>query len=416
LFWSHFLGIISFKSFRQHFPFTFSLYEALVGRVARRAYLSVILLLILLTTAIRIRSFLLVRRFQQVLSGLSKIQIDKTTEEDLLRLVPSLVRTVAEEKSGAQLGRYYYVVSSNGTDRLMHQLYFRDLGYRFPRSHVLEIADWLGYRYIDFYAQLLVIDGNVSRIRYEIANEYTIPNGLSDYISVRSVHGVWDREAKTVVTPAEDENPQFRVSGDERSLDVTYTFDATPEEVSHAFNINLSCFWSFIGCRTARDIAPHLWQYKDEIQEKAFSRLGSNEPCPNRVLADRVKYLPDLDVLLLDVVSVSKEASGEAGKKSGISMFGYQLREIVRGSQGDSASAKKFRYYPEIRASSNLRSLSANPLSRAPQIRDRDLLFTGVLFESCQIIPEIPSTLAVVQKAVPIPRRQEDENLGKSRM
>ncbi len=286
------MGPISFKSFRQYFAFTSSLHETLTGRVARRASLSVFLLLILLTTTVRIRSYFLVRRFQRVLSGMSRIQIDKTTEEELVRVVPYLVRSATEEKSGAHAGGYYYVVSSNGSDWLMHQLYFGNFGFWIPHARALKIAGWFGYRYISFYAQLFVIDGNVSRIRYEIVDEAAIPGSYTDFISVRSAHGVWGKESPTVVTPADDENPQFRVSGDDNSLHVTYTFDAPPEQVSRAFDINLSCFWSFRGCRTARDVAPLLWQYKNEIQEKAFARLRKGANANARLWKGRIGQIP----------------------------------------------------------------------------------------------------------------------------
>lgn len=410
------LGIISFKSFRQHFPFTSTLYEALVGRVARRAYLSAFFLLILLTTAVRIRSYFMVRRFQRVLSGLSHTQIDKTTEAELVRLVPYLDHGATEITRDGHVERNYYVVLSNKSDSLMYRLNFSGFGYWLDRSRALKLANWFGYRYIDFSVQLLVIDGNLSRVGYVIAADYTIPAGYEDFITFRSAHGLWAQEGSTLVTPADDENPQFRVSGDEKSLRVTYTFDAPLDQTSRALDINLSCFWSFRKCRTARDIAPLLWQYKNEIQEKAFSRLGSDEPCPDRILAERVRYLPDLDVLLLDIVRVPTQGPGYGRAESGKSLIGYRLRQIILGSQGVSHDAIKFRYNPEIRESSNISFRSANAISREPQLGDRVLLFTGEQFQSCQMIRDTPSVLRAVQKAVPMPRRQEDEIMAKSRL
>jgi hypothetical protein len=410
------LATVSSKSLRRYVPFTSSLDEALTGRVARRACLFLFLFLILLTAAVRLRSYVMVREFQRVLSGMSRIQIDKTTEKELVRLVPDLVRGTTTEKNGAHIERYYDLVLSNESDLLMHQMYFGSFGYWIPHERAIKIADWVGYRYINFYAQLLVIDGNVSRIRYEIADHPTIPGGLSNFISVRSAHGVWGQETPTVVTAVDDESPQFRVSGDEKSLHVTYMFDASPELASRAFDINLACFWSFRGCRAARDIAPLLWQYKNEMEGKSASRLVSGEPCPDRILAGRARYLPDLDVLLLDVAKVPKQLSVDEWGRSGKTPIGYGLREIIRGSMGASQEAKKIRYYPEIRASSNLSWQSENPLSRVPQLGDQVLLFSGALFQSCQMVSNIPSALSAIQKAVPVPRRREDEILGNKKI
>ena len=381
----------------------------LAGRFARRVYSSAFLISILLVTAVHIRSYLMVRKFQRVLSGLSHVQIDKTTEEELVRSVPYLVRSAAETRNDAHVERYYDLVSSNEDDWLMRKLYSGDLGYWLPQARALKIAGWLGYRYTNFYAHVLVVDGTVSRIQYEIAGEYTIPPGSSDFISVRSAHGVWDHEGPTVVTPADDESPQFRVSGDQKSLHVTYMSDASSELASRAFNMDLTCFWSILGCGTASDIAPHLWQYQKEIEEKAASRLVSGEPCPNRILAGRARYLPDLDILLLNVVRVPEQLSVDGWGRSGKSAIGYGLWEIIRGSMGVSQEAKKFTYYPEIRASSNLSWRSANPLSRTPQVGDQVILFAGAQFRSCQIVLNTPSALSAVQKAVPNPWHKEDE-------
>jgi hypothetical protein len=410
------LGTISFESYRQHFPFTSWQYEALTGRILRRAFLSLFLISIFAVMATHIRSYLLVRKFQQVLSGLSRIQIDKTTEAELAQAIPYLVRGATEMRRNAHAETHYYVVLSNESDWLLHQMNFGHFGYWFPRSRVLKVAGWLGYRYINYHAQLLVIDGKVSRIWYGIADENKFPAGFDEIISVRSAHGFWDQDGSTVVTPTDDESPQFRVSGDERSLQVTYMFDAPPEQASRAFDINLSCFWKFRGCGAAREIAPLLWQYKNEMQEKAASRLVSGQPCPVRILTGRVRYLPDLDVFLLDVVRVPNQPPGDGRERSGKSLIGYGLRQIIRGSHGASEEAKKIRYNPEIRASSNPSSRFANPLSRDPQLGDQVLLFTGELFRSCQIIPNTPPALSVVQKGVAVPRLQEDEILDKFRL
>ena len=355
----------------------------------------------------------MVRKFQRVLSGLSHVQIDKTTEEELARSVPYLVRSAAETGNTSHVERYYYLVLSNEENWLRRKLYSGYPGYWLPQARALKIAEWLGYRYANFYAQVLVIDGSVSRIQYEIAVEYTIPRGSSDFVSVRSAHGVWDHEGPTVVTPADDESPQLQVSGDEKSLHVTYMFDAAPEQTSRAFDINLSCFWSFRSCRTASEIAPLLWQYKNEVEEKAAARLVSGEPCPSRILEGRVRYLPDLDVLLLDVEKVPDQLSVDEWGRLGKSRIAYGLREIIRGSMGESQEAKKFTYYPEIRVSSDLSWPSANSLSRAPQLGDQVILFAGAQFQSCQIVLNTPSALSAVQKAVPNPWHKEDESAGK---
>jgi fumarate reductase subunit D len=56
----------------------------------RRVCVFVLLLLFLITTAARVRSYLMVRKIQAVLHGLSDVRVDQTTEEQLTKSVPYL--------------------------------------------------------------------------------------------------------------------------------------------------------------------------------------------------------------------------------------------------------------------------------------------------------------------------------------
>ena len=65
------------------------------------------LLLIILSGVIRVRSYRITRKFQAVLAGLAQVTVDSTTEEQLVRTVPYLVRDAKEsilddERGGAR--------------------------------------------------------------------------------------------------------------------------------------------------------------------------------------------------------------------------------------------------------------------------------------------------------------------------
>jgi hypothetical protein len=77
---------------RDYFPASSWIGHALTGRTARRAYVTIFSLLLAATTVVRTYSFILTRRTQAVISGLSKLRIDETTEAELARTVPYLVR------------------------------------------------------------------------------------------------------------------------------------------------------------------------------------------------------------------------------------------------------------------------------------------------------------------------------------
>jgi len=75
---------------RDHFAASSWIGHALTGRTARQVYVTMVLLLLVATTVARAYSFVLTRRIQAVISGLSKLRIDETTEGEVVRTVPYL--------------------------------------------------------------------------------------------------------------------------------------------------------------------------------------------------------------------------------------------------------------------------------------------------------------------------------------
>src|SRR5438874_13460307 len=99
-----------------------SLWSAVNGRIARRVYLSIILLFLFMSVGLRAYTYLLTGRMQAVVAGLSKLQIDKSTEQELVRLVPYLEQGKFEsrvkpsiEAGDVEAGqeRFYSVTVSN---------------------------------------------------------------------------------------------------------------------------------------------------------------------------------------------------------------------------------------------------------------------------------------------------------------
>jgi hypothetical protein len=59
--------------------------------VVRRIFLGLVLLVVLLSIGLRLRTYLLTRKVHEVLAGLERVEVDKTTETELLKAVPHLV-------------------------------------------------------------------------------------------------------------------------------------------------------------------------------------------------------------------------------------------------------------------------------------------------------------------------------------
>jgi len=273
--------------------------KALTGRIARRVYVTIILLLLFTTTLVRVYSYVLTRKSEQVITGLSKLHIDESTEEEVLRTVPYLTRgtPVRQVSPNAEIGnidkgleQFYYVTFSNEpgwmrfenfASRFSNVMYFKDGR---QESWIITAADLLGFRYIYFAASVVLLNRRVSSIRYGVANELVFPRFIGTIVSVTSLHARWSPYRGTFEVPStDDENFQFNVAGSDRSLRVIFTPESSPASTSRAFRVNLSCFWSLFGCRHVRQIAPLLWQDENKIFAATLARLNSNEPCPDRI-------------------------------------------------------------------------------------------------------------------------------------
>ena len=273
-----------------HFPASTRLATVLTGRTVRRVCMVVILLLLVAATVSRVFSLVLTRRVQAVISGLSKLQIDETTEGELLRTVPHLIRGERDwdVRPNDELGNVepgvqqsYYVTISSSERKWMSFLVFADRFSRVeywkdgpPKSWILTTADLLGYRYLDFSANVVIFNGKVSSISYRLADYLAFPQSSADFIRVKSVHARWHiRQMPSYVQNADDENVQFNVRGDARHFAASFTPEASPALISHAFQLNLRCFWGLTGCQSASQIASSLWQDKDAIEAAMDARM-----------------------------------------------------------------------------------------------------------------------------------------------
>lgn len=171
-------------SFRKYFPASAWIIRAVTGRIARRIYLATILLLIVVSASVRICGYVLTRRMHTIIAELSKLEIDKTDESELVRRMPYLKRSQYEVHSGGESVEYgkleegvehWYGVdfsNSSGWER------FERFAERFSdeaitkdgrlKSWIYEAADVLGYRYVGFFGTVITFNGKVSRIYYGI--------------------------------------------------------------------------------------------------------------------------------------------------------------------------------------------------------------------------------------------------------
>jgi hypothetical protein len=402
------------------------------GRRARRIYIALILVLVVFSGGVRVRSYLLTRRFQAVLSGLEKLKVDATSEEQLLKTVPYLVRDPRDSRLGTHVHRYYRVNLSNADDMqclnrvstVMHSLLpvHQDIPGEIPRNKwgFLDLpskaAYVLGLRHLSFDASVSLLDGTVSSIWYDIEPDVFLGWPVSYLVMARSAHGFWrDRGLPVPVYSNDDESPEYRfgyVAGESSRADnyirVTYTPDASRKEVSHAFQVDLSCFWSLRGCDSVRQVVPLLWKDREETMAATAARLTPKDPCPDRILAGRVRSLPDLNVALLEVVSSREVEINHEGDISREIATDYRLKDAILGH--DEGPWTDIRYRQAIPWPQSPTGSVANPIGPAfPKAGDRFLYFGGAIFDSCRIVPATHSAEAAIRTSIPAPRRIEDD-------
>jgi len=392
---------------------------SLVIKIARTGLLIAVFLSLIIAIVPRLNSYLLALKFQAALAGLKTVRIDQTTEEELLQAVPHLKPEENSSSSNHGVERGYVAVFTNESAWLRFaKLAAFDPGPGPQNSPALKVAGWLGFHYMSLAVSAVVADGKVSSIEYGVASEHTAPRVLGDLVSFRSVHGYWlEHRSPLNVTSADDQSPSYRVKETTRrpsahtsidsSLEISFAFDAPAETTEHAFQAQLSCFWSSGGCRSGREILPLAWQDKNSTDAAALARLQSDDPCPDSILAGRVRYLPDVDILLVEVTSASPLRGSLAGGFHYQGSNSYRVLELLRGEMHLPTGF----IFNKLTIPSPMdpKQQIPNPVHTLSQPGERLILFGNHNFDSCAAVPDTDSAEALVRATEPAPRRREDQ-------
>jgi hypothetical protein len=385
--------------------------RTLVSRPARRVYLAVLVLLLLFTAGARIRGALLAREIHAALLQLENVRVDQTTEAELLKALPKLTKQI--EWGGI---RTYSMEVSNwpGHGWLVNPFtaksaaWYPGPGEPCAKPISRHIAFWLGHGYALLRITFAVLDGRVSSTGYRLVLES--PSCLVGF-TVTSIHG---RSAighfPVPVSSLLDQSPDFAVRAAGEFLHVTYAFDAPRERVARAFQLDLGCLWNLTGRSSHQEVAPALWQDKTAVEAAAVSRLSSwRKPCPDELLAGRVRYLPDLNIELLEVIRSRSDAiKTYEGDTADFNVVNdYRVIEVIRGQSVVPMTGMAHRNL--IPAPLFFGQHFQNPVPPPRQPGERVLYFSGANFESCRMVRATSSALSAVRAAIPAPKRIEDD-------
>jgi hypothetical protein len=370
-----------------------------------------------------------------VLTGLGQVRVDQTTEEQLMKAVPYLVPNDPQSPALPVGHRSFRVDISNadyyyGWARLIpavvlslwpvHDSNFPVKNKWNVLTFPFKVAYAIGWRHLSFSAYVTVLKGTVWSTGYNLEPDVLIGYPLSYFVAVHSVHGLYrDRGSRPVpVHSTDDERPEFRfgavadrfsmLGGPDSAIGVAYTTDAPRDLIDHAFQVDLHCSWGLRGCDSVRQVVPLLWKDRQTIEETTSARLRSADPCPDQVLAGRVRYLLDVNVALLEVVNSRSEEVNAEGDQSGEIVTEYRLKEAIRGNPKGPWIG--MRHMWTIPSPASTGGQIPNPMQPSyPKPGDQFLYFSGGTFDSCRIVPATPSAEAAVRTAIPAPRRMEDD-------
>jgi hypothetical protein len=201
-----------------------------------------------------------------------------------------------------------------------------------------------------------------------------------------------------------DENPEYQVhtfhKWPDKNLGIRFFLGAAEERRFHAFQLQLSCMQRLKGCRFAREILPAAYEDMEQISLAARERLDSRAPCPDRILAARVKHFPKLDIRLAEVTQAN-DAIRVWSPHDSEPYRTARLREIkiLRGKEEDASATVEEPMWVHRSTRKEFVNPAAGLLEPGAQL----LIFSGreVRLESaCAMVSATPYALQLLQNAL----------------
>jgi hypothetical protein len=129
-----------------------------------------------------------------------------------------------------------------------------------------------------------------------------------------------------------DESPDIVVRSyfkwPEKMAGAIFTASAPDTLVRHSFHLQLNCLSYLRGCRVVGDVMPLALRDEASVEQNARSRLQSADPCPERILAHRVR--DSAAVLLAEI----QRAESDAGADNEVVRGSYHVLQTLKGKAG----------------------------------------------------------------------------------
>jgi hypothetical protein len=228
--------------------------------------LTLLLLCIGPLIAFHSQAFFFDREVRSVLARLEQFQLEKTSEDTVLKALPQLEPDAPFALYAPKPAQYkcpadacYMLHLGNVPNGGLVKLKYR-LGPRF--DWIFRLIYRLGHRFLAFDSWVQIRGGTIANFGYSILVESA--NRPGDELVSIAVSGTnrasFSRGSGFNLTY--DEINRFRVrvasNAPTTSLFVAFTPEARAEDIRKAFAANLKCAWNFDGCSAASQILPEI--------------------------------------------------------------------------------------------------------------------------------------------------------------
>jgi hypothetical protein len=246
-------------AFRDLFPWTYAFWRFLCLRGTRRVISAAASLLALCVIGFRLESAIFQWRIHTTLKTIARIKLDKTSERELLELMPKLGLEPAEQQLHDSSLKRYSWIDGDVENGILIRLITNDSGQQIDR-----LLSAIGHRFHRYGVTALVRNGRVVKIGYflwldDIRN-HNMYSGIGIDVTLFSRIG-WDAIRDKNTIPYDDLAPYDETvasNAPENVLHICTTLDTPDAFRQAAFAVNLTCLFGVTECQNTRQILPEV--------------------------------------------------------------------------------------------------------------------------------------------------------------
>ena len=239
-------------------------------RRIRFVFLLAASILFITAASFRLQSYFFARKVQFVLTQMKRIQLDKTTEEEVHALLPELKPgmswSIAADPSPDEKcpGDACYMLDYRNWPSGILAKWRGKLDNRY--DWLFKTVFWLGHRFWGFRANVEIRGDRVSRYGYFlIVEDGKFPGNEAVIVHVQGFNRkgfpgyfgfMRDYDEVGALRIKVPSNRQTT------AIYVAFTPDPKPEDPRSAFDIHLECLWNLRACSATKQLLPTLWEQK----------------------------------------------------------------------------------------------------------------------------------------------------------